>query len=419
MQVFKFGGASVKDASRIKNMLSILKDHLDERTIVVVSALGKTTNALEDVVHNYLLDDEKYLQYLREIREYHITVAYELFEDPKKLEFQLFALFDTVEHFCTSNTDKTYNFVYDQIVSIGEIASTKLVSEYANSIGLTNNWLDARKLICTNTAYTDARVDWALSEQKVKEKLTENSASLFFTQGFIGGTEIDTTTTLGREGSDFSAAILAYCSDADKLVIWKDVPGVLNADPKEFKNTVLLEKISYREAIEMTYYGAKVIHPKTIRPLQNKQIPLFVRSFVEPETVGTTIHSFNDFISYPPIIVRKRNQILLSIRSKDFSFIAEDSLARIFKAFDDCRLRINMMHTGAISFSVSIDNNKPIKIEQVKAVLSDAFEIIENTELTLLTIRHYTAESIEEHLAESKEVMLEQKTRSNVQFLCR
>lgn len=415
MEVFKFGGASVKDASGIQNVVKILNRFSETRKMVIISALGKTTNALEDVTNLYLADDPKYLQFLREIREYHITVAHELFEEVQQVELQLFALFDTVELFCTTNTKKDYNFVYDQIVSIGELASTKLISTYLNKKGVKNKWLDARKLIVTNSAFTDAKIDWDRTELAVQSSL-EDKHEIYLTQGFIGGTTDGNTTTLGREGSDFSAAILAYCSDANKMTIWKDVPGILSGDPKIVKDAILIPRISYREAIEMTYYGAKVIHPKTIRPLQNKKIALYVNSFLAPEKVGTVIHHYEEEIQYPPIIVKMPKQILMSFSSRDFSFIAEDSLAIIFKAFDECRLRINMMHSGAISFSVSVDNTKPGKIVAVKEKLERDFGIKENKDLTLLTIRHYNDAIVARETANC-EILLEQRTRNNVQYL--
>lgn len=417
MQVLKFGGASVRDAEGIKNIEKILTNLEVSKRLVVVSAIGKTTNALEDVINLYINKDEKYIQYIREIREYHIMVAEALLGKNHKIEFKLFALFDKVEAFCSSNTSTLFSYIYDQIIVTGELASTTIISEYLNENKIHNKWLDARDIIRTDNHYTDAKIDWTTSRKLAAENESIKENDLTITQGFIGATNERNSTTLGREGSDFSSAIFANILDAEKLIIWKDVKGVFNADPKTCDEAIFLEKLSYREATEMTYYGAKVIHPKTIRPLQNKDINLEVKSFLKPNEPGSLILKYSENIEYPPIIVKKENQVLLSFSSKDFSFTEAESLRMILKSFDENRLKINIIQTGAITLSVVVDN-KVEKINQVKAELSSNFEIRFNDQLTLLTIRHYDYYTIEKYLR-NKLVLLEQKTRETLQVLMR
>lgn len=417
MQVLKFGGASVKDAEGIKNIKNILTAMKPAKRLVVASAMGKTTNALEDVINLYINKDEKYIQYIREIREYHIMVAEDLLGRSHKIEFKLFALFDKVEAFCSSNTSTLYSYIYDQIIVTGELASTLIISEYLNENGMTNKWLDARDIIRTDNHYTDAKIDWEKTQKLASESEIIRENDLLITQGFIGATNEKNSTTLGREGSDFSGAIFANILDAEKLIIWKDVKGVFNTDPNVCDEAVFIEKLSYREATEMTYYGAKVIHPKTIRPLQNKSINLEVRSFLNPIEQGSVIFSSTEKIAYPPIIVQKNEQVLLSFSSKDFSFTEAENLRMILKSFDENRLKINIIQTGAITLSVVVDN-KPEKINKVKSELAPNFEIRYNDGLTLLTIRHYDFYTIEKYMR-NKLVLLEQKTRETLQVLMR
>ncbi len=417
MQVFKFGGASVKDAESIKNVAKILQNCKDLEKVVVISAMGKTTNALEDVVNYYVAKDDKYLNYLREIREYHQHVNDNLFEKDHLIQHKIHAIFDKIEGFCVSNNSTDYTFIYDQIISVGEVASTTIISQYLNSIGIKNQWLDAREMIRTDHAYNDAKIDWETTEALIKEKTKDLKYPTSITQGFIGSTPERFTTTLGREGSDYSAAVFSYCLNAEKMVIWKDVEGVMNADPKEFSDAVLLKEITYKEAIEMTYYGAKVIHPKTIRPLQNKNINLEVRSFIKSDLGGTIISAFEHEIDYPPIIVNKQDQVLLNFSAKDFSFIAENHMQEIFGVFAKFRLRMNIMQNGAISFAVGVDN-KPEKIQEVKTALKEHFTIKEVKNLDLLTIRHYNEHILNRELA-SKVMKLTQKTKTTIQVLCK
>jgi aspartate kinase len=417
MQVFKFGGASVKDAESVKNVATILKRHENIQKVVVISAMGKTTNALEDVVNLYIKNDEKHLQYLHEIREYHQMVCDDLFGTNNPIQHKIFAIFDRIEHFCSSNNSKSYSFIYDQIIGVGELASTTIVSAYLNLNGIQNIWLDAREMIRTDYAYTDAKILWKETENLVQDKIDFSSTHTFITQGFIGGTPEGFTTTLGREGSDFSAAVFSFCLNAEKMVIWKDVEGVMNADPKQFEEAVLIPKISFEEAIEMTYYGAKVIHPKTIRPLQNKSIRLEVRSFIASDKGGTLIDAFEERIEYPPIIVRKANQVLMHFSAKDFSFIAENHMQEIFGAFATSRLRMNMMQNGAINFVAAVDNREE-KINETVALLEANFSIKLTGDLDLLTIRHYNEAILNSELS-NKTRWLTQQSQETIQVLYR
>jgi aspartate kinase len=415
MEVFKFGGASVKDADAVKNVASILNKFKDTKKVVVISAMGKTTNALEDVVNNYVKKNEIYAEYLREIREYHQMVAEQLFDNNHNVYHKIHALFDKVQGFCTWNTSDNYTFIYDQIISVGELVSTVIVSEYLNTIGLSNTWVDARDLIRTDHSYTDARIEWDTTEAQVKNVIGGISSTTIITQGFIGSTSEKFTTTLGREGSDYTASILSYCLNATKMTIWKDVPGVLNADPKLFSDAVLIPEISYKEAVEMTYYGAKVIHPKTIRPIQNKQIPLHVKSFINPDNNGTVIGAFDENTVYPPIIVKMPGQVLLSFSVKDFSFVAEDSMSEIFRAFGKHQLRMNLMQNRAISFFACVDN-KQEKIKRIADELKENFIVNVEEGLELETIRHYNQAILERETA-GKNILLEQKARQTIQIL--
>ena len=415
MQVYKFGGASVVDAEGIENIKTILSNAPKGKKLIVVSAMGKTTNALEDVLSLYIHEDANYIQFINEIREYHLMVAEELFGFSNKLEFKLFALFDKVLAFCSSNTSNHYGYIYDQIISIGELASTTIISEYLNQNGIKNKWLDARAVLRTDNYYTDAKVDWKETEKLIKENDIINNNELIITQGFIAATKEQNTTTLGREGSDFSGAIFANTLNAEKLVIWKDVKGIYNMDPNDSKNAIFIKELSFSEATEMTYYGAKVIHPKTIRPLQNKDINLEVRSFKNTKEPGTLIHMTKKNIDYPPIIVKKEDQVLLSFSSKDFSFTEAENLRIILKSFDENRLKINIIQTGAITLSVVVDN-KIEKINQVKTELSASFKIKFNTELCLITIRHYDFYS-EDTFLRNKKILLQQRTRETLQVL--
>ncbi len=422
MQIFKFGGASVKNAECIKNVATILQLFVDVKKVVVISAIGKTTNRLENAINLFVNKDEKYLENFNEIYQEHVNIAKDLaIPETDNLYIELNLFLSQTLAFLTNNKNNSYTFIYDQVVPLGEFFSTLLVSSYLNKCGLNTIWIDAREMISTNSNFTEAKVNFEITTPKIKSKIDKKklSKNIILTQGFIGRNEMGFSTTLGREGSDYTASVLAFCLDAQKVVIWKDVPAVLNSDPRLFSDTIKLEKLSYSEAIEMTYYGAQVIHPKTIKPLQNKNIPLQVRSFLDLAEEGTMIGQLDkkDAIHYPPIIVYKVNQALISISVKDFSFVTEDNMSIICQCFSQNGMRMNMIHSGAISFSVCTE----YKDERTKALIKELkkdFEVKYNINLELLTIRHYTEEKIDE-LTKGKEILLQEKTRNTIQILMR
>ena len=417
MKVFKFGGASVKDADSVRNVASVLGLYSGDQIAVVVSAMGKMTNALERLLHAYYYNTGKIEEEFFNIKEYHISIAYTLFPDDtneiyKELE-NVFSLLRTRLHLPNS---ENYDYEYDQIVSIGEIISSRILSAYLNSAGIHNKLVDARSIIKTDNTYRDAKVDWEKTVELVRDSMNFHKERVYITQGFIGSTAENITTTLGREGSDFSAAILAYSLDAEDVAIWKDVPGVLNADPKYFSNTIKLDKLSYHDAIELAYYGASVIHPKTIKPLQNKKIPLWVKSFLHPKEKGTIIQNDKAELQVPSFIF-KMNQVLITISARDFSFIAEQNLGDIFHVLSRLRVRINVMQNTALSFSICVDWDERKIPELIKSLESD-YVIKYNKNIELVTIRHYDNETIE-RVTENKEILLEEKTRHTVQIVMR
>jgi aspartate kinase len=419
MQVFKFGGASVKDAAAVKNVSKILKDYASKPTVVVVSAMGKTTNSLEQLVQAYFYKKEDPEKVLQQIKEFHYGIVNELFPDKKhRIYDDLENTFVEINWIIEDEPAFGFDHEYDQIVCMGEIISTKIVSAYLNESGVKNNWIDARGLIQTDNTYREGKVDYELSEALVNQQLLPvfKTVNLVVTQGFLGGTSENFTTTLGREGSDYTAALLAYFTNAENVTIWKDVPGVLNADPKWFKNTKKIDELTYHDAIELTYYGTSVIHPKTIKPLQNKNIPLYVKSFVQPEEKGTVIRESDKRLPIPSYIF-KIDQILISIQPKDFSFIAEDNISAIFSVFSKYRVHANVMQNSAISFSVCADNDTQ-KIEPLIAELQQQFKVLFNTGMELLTIRNYDQKTIEK-LTENKVILLEQRSRNTIQIVMR
>ena len=415
MKVFKFGGASVKDADAVRNVLEIVKRYQGEKIAIVISAMGKNTNAFERVWQATVdKNAEAAKKELKSIRQFHETIAKDLFGDiPQKLELKLATIFSQVKEAMEVKNYSTPDYLYDQIVSAGELLSTTLVSVYLEHKGVANKWFDARNIVKTDYNFREARVDWqrtqTLVDQQLKAFFDENDAGIVMTQGFLGGADALNTTTLGREGSDYSAAILAYALNAEGVYIWKDVPGVLNADPKFFPTAKKLGEISYKEAIELAYYGASVIHPKTIKPLQNKNIPLWVKSFVDPTASGTLIQSNTQYDASIPSFIFKTNQRLLSLATRDFSFVVEDNLSEIFKLFADFKVKINMMQNSAINFSVAVDDVAQ-KIEPLIEALSKNYLVRFNSDLELLTIRHYNQEIIDE-LTAGKQVLMEQRTR--------
>lgn len=417
MQVFKFGGASVKDADGIKNVAEVLKKFPNQKIAVVVSAMGKTTNALERLAKAFFYKTENAEVILEEIKTNHFVICKQLFGNDThpiftELENTFVELYWAIEDEPTHGFD----FEYDQIVSMGEVVSTKIVSAYMNEIGLTNKWLDARGLIQTDNTYREGKVDFDLTESIVKRDISSafNQVDVVITQGFIGGTSENFTTTLGREGSDYTASILAYCLNAQNVTIWKDVPGVLNADPKWFSHTKKIDELSYHDAIELTYYGATVIHPKTIKPLQNKKIPLYVKSFLNPEGEGTVVNDGEKRLNIPSYIF-KIDQVLISIQPKDFSFIAEDNLSDIFEIFSRHGIKMNLMQLSAISFSVCCDDHE-FKIQELVNELQTHFKILINKGLELMTVRYYTQETIDSLIPE-KTILIEQRSRYTVQMV--
>ncbi len=415
VKVFKFGGASVRSAEGVRNLANVINRY-SENLVVVVSAMGKTTNALEIILAKYLDNDLSYAVNIASLKKYHLDIVNELFNRIKDLEERnLDLLFTDLETFIKTNKNFDYNFCYDQIVSFGELISTTIVSAYLNTIGLDNTWVDARNCIKSDATYREGNVDYKTSLTLTKQIFDFTHERVFLTQGFIAGTQLNTTTTLGREGSDYTAAILANLLDAEDVTIWKDVEGVLNADPKLFKKTCKLDFVSFQEAIELAYCGAQIIHPKTIKPLQNKKIPLYVKSFIHPEAIGTKILHSDVPLKLPPVLVLKSKQVLISLTPRDFSFVIEDSLSQIFAILYKHRVKVNMIHTSAITFSICVDEEKhylPAAIEDLQKV----FAVKYNEDLELLTIRHYTKEVIEEHIS-GKQVYMQQRTRSTARFV--
>jgi aspartate kinase len=416
MKVFKFGGASLRDAANVKNVASILQRYKQHKLVIIVSAMGKTTNALEAVIAAHAKQNGEAHALYTQFKHAHYAIMQELFDADE----QVFAdVNDTLvegEWVLDEKPSDNYDYMYDQLVCMGELVSSKIVAAYLNKIGLTTQWLDARDVVATDNTYREGWVIWdktkANAQKTVPAMLETNQ--FVITQGFIGSTSENFTTTLGREGSDYSAAIFSHCLDAESMTIWKDVPGVLNADPRIFDNTVKLDRLSYKEAIEMTYYGAQVIHPKTIKPLQNKNIPMFVKSFLDPEAPGTEISSDTDDL-YPPIIVVEKNQALLHISTLDYSFVAEHHMARLFGKAADLRIFVNMMQNTAVSFTICVPN-VPDRIEKFINGISDEFKVKEEGGLELITVRHYTEETIS-NLKKNKIVLFEERIRNTMHMV--
>ncbi|MBF6641247.1 aspartate kinase [Flavobacterium sp. J49] len=414
MRIFKFGGASVKDAEGIKNVFSVLEKVGHEDTLLVISAMGKTTNALELVIKNYFEKSNELHSSLQEVKKYHYQILMDLFEDEEHdVYFAVNSHFADLEYFIRSNKSPNYNFVYDQVVSYGEIISTTIVSHYFAQAGLKNNWIDVRNFIKTDNTYRDANVDWEKTQQLISKGVKKKALNI--TQGFLGSDENNFTTTLGREGSDYTAAIFAYCLNAGSVTIWKDVPGVMNADPRYFENAILLNQISYREAIELAFYGATVIHPKTLQPLQKKEIPLHVKSFINPLLPGTSVSKGKDLEPQTPCYIVKRDQLLISLSSIDFSFIMEENISEIFALFHQYKMKVSLIQNSAISFSVSVED-KFGNFNELKAILSKKFKVAYNENVSLYTIRHFTKEAAE-MVEKGKTVLLKQISRETMQLV--
>jgi aspartate kinase len=414
MRVFKFGGASVKDAAGIKNVYDVLQQVGYEDVLVIVSAMGKTTNALEEVIKNYFEKSQELNSSVQEVKKYHNQILMDLFEDDKNEVFTAVnTLFGDLEYFLTHNKSPNYNFVYDQIVSFGELISTTILSHFMSFMGIKTQWLDVRNYIKTDSTYRDAEVDWELTQKNISKNIKRKILNI--TQGFLGSDENNFTTTLGREGSDYTAAIFAYCLNAESVTIWKDVPGVMNADPRYFENASLLNQISYREAIELAFYGASVIHPKTLQPLQKKEIPLYVKSFINPLLKGTSVSKGVDLEPYLPCFIVKRNQLLISLSSIDFSFIMEENISEIFGLFHQFKLKVNLIQNSAISFSVCVED-KFGNFNELNAILSKKFKVDFTENVTLYTIRHFN-EKAAHTVEENKTVLLKQVSRETMQIV--
>lgn len=416
MKVFKFGGASVKDAEGVRNLASIVQRYPDD-LVIVVSAMGKTTNALELLTKNYFNGNaEGRLQNLITLKDFHFGIVEKLFgEFSGDTNHEITSAFKMLEKRLKHAPSLDYDFEYDQIVSFGELLSTKITSAYLNYIGIINKWMDIRHCLRTDATWREGNIDWELSSELFQTQFNFAENRVYVTQGFIGATVTDQTTTLGREGSDFTAAIIANILNSESVTIWKDVPGIMNADPNKFEATQKLDMLSYREAVEMTYYGAKVIHPKTMKPLVEKNIPLYVRSFMEPEEQGSVICSIDHVMNYVPVFIVKEDLILITISPLDFSFMAEESMSEIYKLFAQYRMKVNLVQQSAMNFSVAID--RPERgFDKIIADLKKKFLVRYNEGLELLTIRYYNEDVIQE-MTKDRSVFVAQRTRTTARFL--
>jgi aspartate kinase len=419
MKVFKFGGASVKDASAVRNVSDILKMFNGEKITVVISAMGKTTNKLEEIVKAYQNHDRKmFMAHVDDLYNFHMDIMGELFHERHYTIFnEVEDQFELLRKKIDQPFPDNYSFAYDQIVSMGEVISTHIVASYLFENGLLAAWADSRTLVRTDNQYQEGKVDWDKTASLISSRFKPlfDTNDIVITQGFVGHTPEGFTTTLGREGSDYTAAIFAYCCDAESVTIWKDVPGMLNADPKWFDNTIKLDKISFKEAIELSYYGASVIHPKTVKPLQNKNIPLYVKSFIDPKAEGTVIQASTDYDHLVPSFIFKMDQLLFSITTKDFSFIVEENLSDIFSRLSNANAKINLMQNSALSFSILLDHSK-VEPEKILQLFNDTYAVKYNEGLELVTIRHYDQATID-RVTEGKEIILEQKTRQTIRIV--
>jgi len=418
MLVFKFGGASVKDAAGIINLGKVVNNYTNDQLLIVVSAMGKTTNALEKLTRAYANQTEDVHNIYEEIKQYHYHILSDIFDANDAIFNEIANTFVEIDWMLEDEPQDEYDFIYDQIVSVGELVSTRIVNAYLNKIGLKSQWLDVRGYIHTDNTYREGVVQW----DKTKESIVKDipallEKSIVVTQGFLGGTSENFTTTLGREGSDYTASILASCLGAESVTTWKDVPGILNADPKLFKDNIKFDELPYSEAIEMTYYGASVIHPKTIKPLQNAKIPLLVKPFNDPTASGTVIKENGHQHYAKPVIILKQNQVLLSLSAKDYAFISETHLSEIFSLFAKSQVKINMMQTSALSFTVCFDEDEE-RFKKLLQAVGENFKAKYNNNLTLITTRHYTPESLKK-LTEGKVTLLEQISRNTAQMVVR
>jgi aspartate kinase len=414
MQVFKFGGASVKNAEGVKNLARVLQEVGYENTLVVVSAMGKMTNAMERVIKNYFDNKPELQSSIQEVKTYHNDILLDLFDTKQHPVFKtVSSIFDDLDGFFLRNKSPDYNFVYDQVIGFGELTSTTIISAYLNAIGIKNKWLDVREFIKTDNYYRRSNVDWEHTQKNIKANFDTNVLNI--TQGFLGSNANNFTTTLGREGSDYTAAIFAYCLNAESVTIWKDVPGVLNADPRYFENAQLLNTISYREAIELAFYGASVIHPKTLQPLQQKEIPLFVKSFLNPKNAGTRVGKGAGIEPNVPCFIVKKNQVLISLSSLDFSYIVEENISEIFKLFHLYKMKVDVIQNSAISFSVCFENTYN-NLDRLLQHLKAKFKVTLYDNVSLYTVRHYNEQAIAS-VEKNKKLLLKQLTQETIQIV--
>ena len=410
MKVFKFGGVSIQSSTAIRNVVDIIKKSNFTDLIIVVSAMGKTTNSLEEIVDQFFFNKRLSLE---KIKNFHLAIVDDLFQENHSIYADLNALFLELEWLLNDKPIRSYDYYYDQIVSFGELFSSKIISEYLNFLKIKNNLIDARDIVRTDNSFRNARINWELTKELILKKIDNNS--ILITQGFIGCTSENFTTTLGREGSDFTAALIANVVKSNELVIWKDVPGILSSDPRFFKKSIKIDRLSYNEAIELAYYGAKVIHPKTIQPLKEKNIPLIVRSFKDVSLKGTIVSSNSEISPLLPFYILKENQVLISISAQDLSFIIEDSLSHIFSLFSKYNVKVNLMQNSAVSFSVCVDYDKH-KLTKLIEELKINYKVLFNYDLLLYTIRHYDQKSIDE-IIKNNTLFLEQKSRNTIQLV--
>jgi aspartate kinase len=413
MKVFKFGGASVSSAEAVRNSVNILQMFPGNK-VLVISAMGKTTNALETVARRYFSNDPEVMIAFREVKKYHDKIVAELWGETTILP-EVEKLFDQIGSRLKSEPSLNFDYEYDQIVAYGELLSTQIISLYFNRIGLKNKWVDVRLCLKTDDQYREGNINWELSARLAKKQFVFDSVDLYITQGFIGGTSTNQTTTLGREGSDYTAAILANLLDAEEVSIWKNVPGILSADPDLFADTRKLDELSYREAIELAYSGAKVIHPKTIKPLQNKNIPLLVKSFINPDLPGTIIHAVEHPLELVPVVIVKTNMALITLSPNDFSFISIHTVSDVFRMFAEYRLKVALLQQSAVDLSLAFDEPED-GIEKLINELQQNFEVKYNTGLDLVTVRYYTPESVNQ-ITTGRTIFIEQKSRRTARVL--
>jgi len=418
MKLFKFGGASVNSVDRIKNLKGIVADYRNEPLVIIVSAMGKTTNGLEKVAEAFY-DKRKQdaLDLFEVVKQQHLTNAkYLLVKQYNECYLQLVDFFTEVEWLLHDQPVRSYDYYYDQIVCAGELFSTCIISHYLTEEGIPNNWMDVRDLLHTDNNFRDAAIDWNYSGERIPEAIRNATYPVTITQGFIGATPDNESTTLGREGSDYTAAVFANILGAESVTIWKDVEGITNADPKLFPDAELIDELSYTEVIEMAYYGAQVIHPKTIKPLQNKNIPLLVKCFLDPSLPGTIIHR-KSAKNLPPIVVVKYNQVLVHLKTQDFSFVGEEPMSRLYQLFSKLKIRPNLIQTGAVSLQLCMDHH-PEKIDLLAQEASTLFDVQIEKQLSLLTIRHYN-KSVLDQLTAGQQMILRQQTPETIQYVLR